>query len=108
MYKKFQIDLREYAEQIFNLEFIEDINFEVSIGISWEFSKAITGDRETKPEPSVAENFYIDPHDYEIVEVSMKSKDFVLKVKIIELIIQYVGDQIAEDLFHADPTFFNE
>ena len=43
-----------------------------------------------------------------MIEVPKMSRDLVIKTKIIELIIQYVGNQIAEDLFHADPTLFNE
>ena len=108
MYKHFKIDLLPYAEQIFDLEFIEEINFETSIGISWEFSKAITGDRETKPEPSVAENFEIDPYDCDPVELSKSAKEVKMKFHIIALTIHYFGDQIAVDLFHADQTLFNE
>ena len=108
MYRKFQIDLLPYAEQIFDLEFIEDINFETSIGISWEFSEPITGDRETKPEPSVAENFEIDPYDCDPVELSGSAKEVKMKFHIIALTIHFFGDRIAQDIYDNEPDKFDK
>lgn len=105
MYREFQLDLLHYAEKTFADFIIEDLDFETIIGVNYEFSQKISGDRYTKPEPSIATNFKIE--SFRIVNRPYSCDKDQLLEEIVDFLIFFYNERIPQDLFQSEPEKFD-